>query len=152
MSTEAEATTTPEGEEKDPKWYRDEIDRRDEKIKELEKENNRNRVRLLESTFEKVGLDPSKGLGKAIAERYEGEPDADALRTFAIEAYQWEPPTQSPAELVNEAQGRVSGAVGEAESAPTQEVDLQIAQAEERGDFASAIQLKLNKFRQEQGI
>ena len=152
MSTEAETSTTPEGEDKDPKWYRDEIDRRDEKIKELEKENNRNRVRLLEKTFEALELDPTKGLGKAIAEKYEGEPDVDALRTFAIEEYQWEPPTQTPAQSVNEAQARVSGAVNEAESAPTQEIDLQIAQAEEKGDFASAVSLKVQKFRQEQGI
>jgi hypothetical protein len=107
-------------------------------------------------TFDKVGLDPTKGLGKAIAEKYEGEPDADALRSFAIEEYQWEPPpenTEIPmAPVIADAQGRVTQATQEAEGVTLQPIDLQIAEAEEKGDFASAVSLKVQKFRTAKGI
>lgn len=154
MTQEAQTQTDDGTEEKDPKWYREQLAAKDEALADKEKEANKLRVKLLESTFKEVGIDPAKGLGKAIAADYDGEADAEALRNFAIEKWDWEPPTsENPiAGAVTEAQGRVSAAVKDATSAPTEQIDLDIAQAEERGDFASAMALKLNKFRQEQGI
>lgn len=139
------------GEQKDPAWYRDQIERKDAQLAEQTKTINRQRVALMEQTFETVGLDPAVGLGKAIAEKYDGEPDADALRQFAIDEYQWEPPAPVENEIVA-GQERVNTAVAGTERVDQRQIDLDIADAESRGDFASAVALKLAKFRQEQGI
>lgn len=154
MSTETQETPEAGTEDKDPQWYRDQIAAEKAKNAEKEKEYNKLRVRLMESTFKDVGLDPSKGLGKAIAEKYDGEPDAEALRNFAISEYQWEPPaSENPVtDETRAAQARVDDAIKGADSQPTAQIDLDIANAEERGDFATTMSLKLQKFRQEQGI
>jgi hypothetical protein len=156
MTLDAQTPAAPESTDKDkePAWYREQLAAKDAEIADRDKAYNKMRVKLLETTFKEVGLDPTKGLGLAIAERYEGEPDVEELRNFAVEKYQWEPPTpENPiATEVTQAQGRVSAAVKEAESTPVEQIDLDIAQAEERGDFAASMSLKLQKFRQEQGI
>jgi hypothetical protein len=141
-------------EENTPAWYRDQMAKKDAELKELQKTTNRQRVKLMESTFKAVGLDPAKGLGKAIAKEFDGEPDAEQLRQFAIEEYGWEPPTpENPqAEVVVEAQGRVQAATAGADSVPVQPIDFQIQEAEEKGDFASAVSLKVQKYRNDKGI
>jgi len=158
MPEDTDPTTPPvdDPEEKDPAWYRDQMSAKDVEIKELTKTTNRQRVKLMEETFSKVGLDPAVGLGKAIAEKYQGEPTVDDLRTFAIEEYSWEPPEEleeNPlAKPIVDAQGRVDKAVKAADSTQQSAVDLQIAEAEEKGDFATSIMLKVAKYRTAKGI
>lgn len=157
MSDEIEAVETDEAtEDRDPAWYRDQLAKKDKKIAEQEGQINTQRVRLMERTFKDVGLDPTTGLGKAIAKEYQGEPDPEALRNYAVEEYNWEPPAESAPNPIGaeiaQAQARVSQAMTSAEASPANPIDLQIADAEKRGDFASSITLKMQKFRQEQGI
>jgi hypothetical protein len=141
------------GEDKDPAWYRDQMDRKDAQLKDQAKQINRQRVQLMEGAFDEVGLDPTKGLGKAIAEKYEGDPKADDLRSYAIEEYSWEPPVDDSLQsAVVDAQERVTEAVNAATPAPASPIDIQIADAEERGDFAGTMSLKVAKFREAQGI
>ena len=157
MTLETPTTDTDPTEEKDPAWYREQMAAKDAETAELKKQLNKQKVKLMETAFAQVGLDPTKGIGKAVAKEFDGDPDADAIRQYAIEEYQWEPPADQGqghplADDIAGAQGRVSAAIQGAESNPTEQIDLDIAQAEERGDFASTIQLKLAKFRQNQGI
>jgi hypothetical protein len=156
MSETQTTETLPVDEgEKEPAWYRDQISKKDTELKEAQKTINRQKVKLMESTFEQVGLDPTKGLGKAIAEKYDGEPDAETLRAFAIDEYSWEPPTTPQQEVVgaiNEAQARVNQAQRQASSVDSSAVDVEIAEAESSGNFAAAMQLKVQKFRETQGI
>ena len=148
------ATTTEDATEEDtPAWYRDQIERKDKQIKDQGKTINRQRVNLMEGTFKEVGLDPTEGLGKAIAKEYEGDPNADDLRNYAIEEYSWEPPTDNSMQTtITDAQGRIATATAEAGSVPQQQIDLEISEAEERGDFAASVALKVRKFRTTQGI
>lgn len=152
----SDETTTEEevSEEKDtPAWYREQIDRKDKQLKDQGKTINRQRVKLMEETFDKVGLDPLKGVGKAVAEKYKGEANVDDLRNFAVEEYSWEPPkADSMQTTITDAQGRVTEASANAVSQPQQAIDLEISEAEERGDFAATIALKVRKFRTTQGI
>lgn len=153
--TEAVEQTEVEPEEKTPAWYRDQMAKKESEIEELRKQNNTAKVRLMERAFADAGLNPTEGLGKAIAKEYEGDPDPAAVRKYAIEEYGWEPPEPAAnplAAVVGQAQARVSQAVGATNASPVQPLDLEIADAEQRGDFASSIALKVQKFRQEQGI
>ncbi len=77
----------------------------------------------------------------------------DDLRNFAIEEYSWEAPVDDSMQTtITDAQGRVTTATAEATSQPQTQIDLEIAEAEERGDFAASVALKVRKFRTTQGI
>lgn len=45
-----------------------------------------------ERAFKDAGLDPERGIGKAVAKLYEGDIDAGAIQNFAKEEFDWEPP------------------------------------------------------------
>lgn len=146
----------PQGEEKDPAWYRDQLAKKDAEMQKLQEAVNQQRVRMMEKAFEDVGLDPTKGIGKAVAENpklEKLEPTAEEVRTFAIEEYQWEPPPdQQPNPLsqpTNDAQQRVNQTVQEAGAVPTTQIDFDIAEAEKAGNFAAAMALKVAKYRTE---
>lgn len=69
--------------------------------KRLEKENQELRAQLIGVHLNDLGLDPEKGLGKAIAKEYKGEMTAEAVATFAREEYQHETATpEAPPEVV----------------------------------------------------
>ena len=157
MTTPADPPAPPSGDDKEPAWYREQIDAKTAENAELVKQINRQKVHLMASAFEKIGLDPTKGIGKAVAHGWEGDADPEAIKEYAIKDWDWEPPADkgqgSPiAGEITSAQQRVSAAVQGAESTPTEQIDLDIAAAEERGDFAAAVTLKVAKFRQTQGI
>lgn len=86
MTTEIEATEeTPAEEttqvvEQGPKELRDALKRTQAENKEL-------RETLMAGAWEKVGLNPDEGLGKAIAKEYKGKPTAEALAQYAAEEY-----------------------------------------------------------------
>lgn len=146
MADTAEDTT--------PAGLRATLDRKDERIKEMQEKINQQKVHLLERAFDEAGLDPTKGVGKAVAKEYEGDPTKDAIQAFAREEYGWEPTPEQTNEMaaaVTEAQGRVSGVTATGVSTPTQEIDLDIASAEKAGNFAESIRLKMQKWRTESG-
>lgn len=137
-----------------PAGLRATLERKDEKIKEMQEQLNQQKVRLLEGAFKEAGLDPTKGVGKAVAKEYEGDPSPEAIQSYAREEYGWEPTPEQTSEqiaAVTEAQERVAGVAAGSASVPTQEVDLAIADAEKAGDFAESIRLKMQKWRTESG-
>lgn len=157
MSDQPTTETPPADDDSQaPAWYRDQLKRKEAEIETLRKQTNKQRTQLLEGAFKGVGLDPTTGLGKAIAKEYNGDPTVEALREFATTEYGYEPPqdaAENPlAREIGAAQGRIGATTGEAEAIPLQPIDLEIQQAEEKGDLVSAMTLKMRKYRQEAGV
>ena len=85
-ATAVEQSNDTEGsEDSGPKQLRDALKREKEK-------NARLTGIALGNAFTQVGLDPSKGLGKAIAKEYDGDPTAEAVATYAKTEYDWDAP------------------------------------------------------------
>jgi len=53
------------------------------------------KTQLLDRAYEELKLDPTTGLGKAIAKEYEGEPTLDALAAYAKNEYEYEAPAST---------------------------------------------------------
>jgi len=68
-----------------PKQLRDALKREQEKNAALT-------AQVMEQIYAEVNLDATKGLGKAIAKEYKGEPTREALLEYAKQEYEWEPP------------------------------------------------------------
>lgn len=85
-TTEVEPVVEPvaEGDSQSPKELREYAKRQSEQAAKY-------KGIALENSFAKIGLDPTKGLGKAIAKEYDGEPDAESLLEFAKTEYEYEP-------------------------------------------------------------
>ena len=149
-----EETTETSEESKGPKQLRDRLAQVEAELAEKEKALNVQRMRLLESAFEQVGLSPTEGLGKAIAKEYDGEPTPDALKAYAESEYGFTPQTdqaqgQNPlAGDINAGNARVAQATAQAQSMPQQQIDLDIQKAEEEGNFAQSMALKTQKYLQ----
>lgn len=80
---------------KEPQWYRDELDKHNDELKELRKFKRG-------AVMKDAGLDPTTGIGKAILKDIErgdfGEKlDADTLRTYATDEYGWQGAAPEPA-------------------------------------------------------
>ena len=73
-TTVEEQTPAPEG--SGPKELR-------EALKRANEERDKYKAQAMTTAFKQVGLDPDKGMGKLIAEHYDGEPDAEALAAYA---------------------------------------------------------------------
>jgi hypothetical protein len=78
-----EVTTEPEG--SGPKELR-------EALKRSNEDRDKYKGMALQDAFSKVGLDTTKGLGKAISKEYEGDPTPEALAEYAETEYGWEAP------------------------------------------------------------
>lgn len=145
-----EHTDTPETDEGGPKALREALERAKAEAAEARKEANAYKVRALEAAFREAGLDPAKGVGKAVAKEYDGEVTPEAIRAYAESEYGWEAPSQESAiaPVVREAQARVSSVQAESVSQPTSMIDQQIRDAEQSGDFAAAVALKTQKLMQ----
>ena len=95
--------------------------------------------------FDDAGLDTSTGLGKAIAQVYEGEASKEAVAEFAKAEYGWEAPTADAhpqAQQIATQQARVDQ-VGETAGsiAPPTEADA-LAKAEAEGDYVTTMAIK----------
>lgn len=68
--------------------------------KRLEAENKVLREQLTATHLGAIGLEPDKGLGKAISQTFKGDPSAEAIATFARDEYGHElpPPAVDPAQ------------------------------------------------------
>ena len=109
------------------------------------------RTQLLDRSYQELGLDPTKLVGKAIAEKYEGEPNTTALAEFAKAEYGFEPSPADPAahplaEQITTQQtaldqvGQVAGSVPAVLSEPDT-----LAKAEAEGDYATTMAIKGNQ-------
>lgn len=125
-------------------------------LKNVKKERDELKSFQRSAVFKEAGLDPNKGIGKAIAKLYDGEPDVDAIREFAAAEFDWEPDatqTNGNNEL-NEAEQERLSAQQRADQLRTNtepvlppDLDTQIADAEKAGDVRTSIALKQQKLK-----
>ena len=123
-------------------------------LKNVKKERDELRGFQRTATFKEAGLDPNKGIGKAVARLYDGELDVDAIREFAAAEFDWEPDasqTTTQQELTEVEQERLS-AQQRADQLRTQtspvlppDLEKQIEDAEKAGDIRASIALKRQK-------
>lgn len=137
-----------------------------EALERQKAENAELRGKLRQSAFREVGIDTTTGLGKTMAEFYDGDADPDAIRQFATERFEWKPPEPKPGdeppetpgkgelrkevtEQVVEAGERIDKTVEKATSTDgVDDLDAKIAEAEANKDWQTAMKLKALKTRQ----
>lgn len=66
------------------------------------------RKEVLSMRLEKLGLNPTEGLGVAVMETYDGAPSEEALATHLVEKYKYETPTEVPVETVTQPADRIA--------------------------------------------
>lgn len=133
MSDDTNEQTTDDGGESPN------VKRMREQMEALQEEKNALMARVKLSAFKEAGLDPEKGIGKAVYRTYEGEVDPEQIRQFAEQEYDWSP--QSNARLP-EGQQRMTALsqVGSPEEAQTRM--QQAREAEQQGDWITSAALK----------
>jgi len=103
-------------------------------------------TKLLENAYTDLNLDPTTGLGKAIAKEYQGEASADALAAYAKAEYGYEhtpvdPAHPQAADIANnqaalDQMGNTAGSI-----VPPSEKDT-LAKAEAEGDYVTTVAIK----------
>jgi len=124
-----------------------------ERIKELEGVEKEFKSVQQDKVIQDAGFDPSSGQGKALKDLYKGDLEVDAIKAFAAEQYGWG--EEAPAVQEQEAQkARVVtsqeslDAVAQA-SVPVEPANVndQIAQAQQDGDWQTSSALKAEKLK-----
>lgn len=135
--------------EKDPAWYRQQIEEKNAENKAL-RETIRNQM------FDSIpGLDRTKGIGKTMTDTYDGELNKGAFLEWAEERFEFKPSTEGGGQntpdptaqnvngIVSQSQQRQEQAVEGGQSLnPPSDLAERIAKAEAEGDYATAISLK----------
>ncbi|HEY7822346.1 MAG TPA: hypothetical protein VIG24_05915 [Acidimicrobiia bacterium] len=67
-----------------------------QKVEELTDQVKTYREKDRIRAFKDAGFDPESGPGKALAKLYEGEADPEAIKVFAKEEFDFEPPSSTP--------------------------------------------------------
>jgi hypothetical protein len=115
-------------------------------LKRERTENAGLRAQQMTTVYAEADLDPTAGLGKAIAKEYDGPMTLEALTAYASEEYGYvvpEAPSNPQAQMITTEQTRLDTAAQGAGSVPVAPTDAQaIAEAEAAGDFATAMSLK----------
>ena len=150
IETPAEAVAeTPDTEGKDTgKGLRGQLEKQIAATKVEQDKNAVLRTQLLDRSYTELGLDPTKLVGKAIAENYDGEPTTEALAAYAKEQYSYEPVAAAPAahplagqiESQQNALDQIGQTAGSVPVAPAQGDVL--AKAEAEGDYATTMAIK----------
>lgn len=130
-------------------------DRLQEQVKELQ-------GKLAGGTIRELGLDPEKGMGKAILRTFDGDPsDRGALLTFAKDEYDVEVPNAEAAQEepvsaeIDAAQAQVEAVDGPPvePSTPADEIaaaDAKLGQPDmQAGDLDASLALKLQRYREQ---
>jgi hypothetical protein len=132
------------------KGLRGQLEKQIEKTNEVQADNQALRTQLLDRSYLELGLDPTKLIGKAIAEKYEGAPNTEALAEFAKAEYGFEPVPVTEANPLTQQIGsqqaaldQVGQTAGSVPVLPTENDAL--AQAEAAGDYATAMAIKGNQ-------
>ena len=90
-------TNIPEADDNSAiKQMRGALERKDETIAERDQQIAAMRSQLVGGHLQNIGLDPSTGLGKAIAKEYDGDVTAEAVAAFAMSEYGHEPQAPQP--------------------------------------------------------
>lgn len=131
--------TTEETKDDGPKQLRDALKREKETTAKL-------REQVMTGAYGELGLDPTKGLGKAIAREYDGETSLEGLAAYAKSEYEYEAPAapenteQAAAVLGGQAQLDAASTGAGSVTPPTQQD--QLAKAEADGDYDTAMAIK----------
>ena len=116
------------------------------RLKAVQAQNAELRAGQMAQVYAAVDLDPSTGLGKAIAKEYDGDMTVEALTAYAGDEYGYvvpEAPTNPQAQAIQTEQSRLDSAAQGAGSVPVAPTQGQaIAEAEQAGDFSTAMNLK----------
>lgn len=140
MSQEEEASVeTNTGEDKNWKAIREEN-------KTLKEELIKYQTQERDELFKQIGLDRSKGIGKAADQMYEGDTSADALKAFISEEFGEEVFGQQDSfrETVNAGQERLDNLAAQAQAVSgSPGIRDQIAQAQETGRVRDSIASKM---------
>lgn len=102
------------------------------------------RIEALESVarlaaFERAGIDPEKGLGKAIFRTYDGPIEPSAITEFASSEYDWEAPKPNPVSPQQQRMQQVDAmSVPEGSESTLEKADKAAAE----GDWVEAQRLK----------
>ena len=137
ITNETDVQSTPE--DKNWKAIREEN-------KALKDELAQFQVKERDTLFQEIGLDRTKGIGKAADQMYEGDLAADALKAFVTEEFGEEVFGQQDSfrNTVNAGQGRLDnlGSQAQAVNANTS-VQEQIAEAQKSGRVRDSIASKM---------
>ena len=140
MSEEINDTVSSVGEDKNWKAIREEN-------KTLKEELVKYQGQERDSLFKQVGLDRTKGVGKAADLMYEGDLEIDALKTFITEEFGEEVVSgqqDSIRNTVNEGQNRLDALQQSAQTInASPSVQEQIAQAQQTGRTRDSIASKM---------
>lgn len=144
-NTNPEPVADPVDEADGPKQLR-------EALKHEKAKNRQLTTKLMDRAYQEAKLDPTTGLGKAIAKEYDGDPDAESLLAFAKEEYGYEPTADDPnpeATQRREQQAVVDNV--EAQTVPSTNVPLTdseaLREASASGDLVTAGNIKAAKLR-----
>ncbi len=109
-------------------------------------ENRKLKAREMARSFAEIGLEPDKGLGKAIAKEYDGEISTDAILEYAKTEYAYTPPTENPdapiAGTITTEQERLDAATRSAGSVKSPTVEEMLAKAESEGNVNESLRIK----------
>lgn len=96
-------------------------------VKQVEKENKALKAQLLGSHLKGIGLDPERGLGKAVARDYQGDFSAASVVEFAKDEYDhvYEPPNPEEQEEASPPQEALQPTPAETEEAKLAELNGQ---------------------------
>ena len=89
---------------------------------------------LLEMRFENLGLDPTKGLGKAVIGGYEGDTSKEAVAKYLKDEYEYTPPepqTNDPT-AAEQNQAKVEGMESMSQPIPPVDTTNPLVQAEQK--------------------
>ncbi len=109
-------------------------------------ENKQLKADKLAGSFKEIGLDPTTGLGKAIAQVYDGETSTEALAEFAETEYghtaEVVPETHPQAAAINQGQAALDQVGQGAGSVPVPTQADTLAKAEAEGDYQKTMAIK----------
>jgi len=131
--TAEQATPTDDGGESNN------VKRMREQIESLKAENDTLNGRVRRTAFEAAGLDPERGIGKAVFQTYDGEATAENIREFASSEYDWKPSQQATIDPAQQ-RARALGQMG-----TTEEAKDRLQQADQKsaeGNWSEAGRLK----------
>lgn len=135
--------------ESGPKALRDARDRALAAEKEANQRAAEAEAKLMITSVRAAGLDPTRGVGKALARTYEGEPDVDKIIEYAQSEYDWTPPVGGRAHPAAEVTANIAsrmeaGTQGAAPSSPS--FDDAILDAQKAGRWDEVTRLEMEKF------
>ena len=131
------------------KAMRETIDRKNEEIAKLSAELSGHQEKELDDVFKHIGLDSSKGFGKALKQVYDGDVTVEAVAEFARTEYGYEPTNQKEITHLDEpvvrddARARVSQLDANSQSDVPEGVLDQLQNIIAKGSTKDAIRAKL---------